>query len=233
MADIFLSTTQLLQEFASTHDSVLVFYSGGKDARATLDLCSRTFKKVVCVFMYLVPGLRTIEEQLDFARQKYKVEILQYPHWSTIACLKHGVYSPNHVSKDHLPNDYTLADIYNLARADTGIQLIANGNKKADSEFRRKNVNAFTRKDVLCPLRDWNKLEVLAYLALHKIPVPRTKSGKTESACGVDLSVPALCQLYDEAPDDFEKVAEWFPYIWAVVKRREFFGIGAAREAKK
>lgn len=222
MADIILETTRLLSEYASTHnEGVLVSYSGGKDALATLDLCTRTFKRVVCFFMYLVPGLSVVEEQLDFARKRWGVEILQYPHWSTIQCLKHGIYCP---FRDDLPADYTLSDIYNLARDDAGLRLIANGNKKADSEFRRKNAAAWQRADVLCPLREWNKLEVLAYLALHKIPVPKTKTGKTESAVGVDLSMPALCQLHDNNPADFRKVVEWFPYVESVIWRRHYFG---------
>ncbi len=56
MLDIFHSTTQLLAEYAKKHDSVLVSYSGGKDSLVTLDLCTRTFKRVTAFFMYFVPG---------------------------------------------------------------------------------------------------------------------------------------------------------------------------------
>lgn len=225
MADIFTSTTELLAEYSKAHDSVLVSYSGGKDSLVTLDLCTRAFKRVVCFFMYFVPGLTVEEEVLDVARKRYGVEVLYYPHWSVIAALKYGTYSAPHVSKDSLPNDYTLNDVYSLARQDAGIQLIACGIKKADSEFRRKNVAAFQRKDVLCPLRDWNKLEILSYLSLHKLPIPKSKSGKTESATGIDLSAPALCQLHDNHPDDFKKLLDWFPFADAAVARRDFFGI--------
>lgn len=225
MADIITSTTQMLQECAKVHDSVLVSYSGGKDSLVTLDLCSRTFKRVVCFFMYFVPGLTVEEEVLDVARKHYGVEILYYAHWAVIGALRAGVYAPTTETTDSLPKDYTLNDVYALARQDSGIQLIACGIKKADSEFRRKNMAAFLRKDVLCPLRDWNKLEILAYLSLHKLPVPKSKSGKVESATGVDLSAPALCQLHDNHPDDFQKLLRWFPFADAAVARRDFFGI--------
>ena len=225
MADIFLSTTQMLTEYARRYDGVLVSYSGGKDSLVTLDLCTRTFRRVVCFFMYFVPGLAVEEAVLDIGRKRYGVEVLYYPHWSVIAALKYGTYSAPHLSKDSLPGDYTLNDVYNLARADSGIQLIACGIKKADSEFRRKNMTAFQRKDVMCPLRDWNKLEILSYLAMHKIPVPKTSKGKTESATGVDLSAPALCKLHDEHPDDWRKLLAWFPYAEAAIARRHLFGV--------
>lgn len=222
MAEVFTSTTELLTEYARTHDSVLVSFSGGKDSLVVADLCSRVFKRMTFFYMFTIPGLRVIEEQLDYGRQRWKAEILFYPHWSMVAALRHGVYSPNHISKDELPREYTLNDVYNLARQDSGIQLIASGIKKSDSEFRRKNVAAFQRKNVLTPLRDWNKLEVLAYLALHKIPVPKS-SGR--SATGIDLSSPSLCWLHDNHPDDFKKLLELFPYAEAAIARRTFFGI--------
>jgi len=222
MAEVFTSTSQLLAEYASTHDSVLVSFSGGKDSLVVADLCSRQFKRMVFFFMYFVPGLRCCEEQLDYGRKKYGAEVLYYPHWSVVAALRAGVYCPTSDTTDQLPKDYTLSDIYSLARQDTGIKLIANGIKRSDSEFRRKNRAAFERKDVLCPLRDWNKLEVLAYLSLHKIPVPKS-SGR--GATGVDLSSPSLCWLHDTYPDDFEKLLQWFPYARAALARRKFFGV--------
>lgn len=209
---------------STLYDGVLVSFSGGKESLVTLDLCSRAFqgKRIVCFFMYFVPDLRCCEEQLDYGRKRYGVEILYYPHWSVVGALKYGVYSPNHISKDKIPNDYHLADIYSLARQDTGLKLVANGIKKADSEFRRKNTAAFQRKDVYCPLKNWNKLHVLAYLGHHKIPLPKS-SGR--SATGVDLSVPSLCWVHDNYPDDFEKILQWFPYATAAIARREFFGV--------
>lgn len=222
MADVINDTMKELEVMGTLYDGVLVSFSGGKESLVTLDLCSRTFKRVVCFFMYLVPNLRVCEEQLDYGRKRYGVEILQYPHWSTVAALRNGVYSPNHISKDWLPKDYCLSDVYALARQDSGLKLVANGIKKADSEFRRKNVAAFQRKDVFCPLKDFNKLHVTAYLGLHKIPLPKS-SGK--SATGVDLSVPSLCWLHDSYPDDFEKLLQWYPYADAAISRRAFFGI--------
>lgn len=78
MPSAFTETSRILQEQARKHPAVLVSFSGGKDSLAVLDLCCRAFNHVVAFYMYLVPGLRHIEERLEWAKAKYGIEILQY-----------------------------------------------------------------------------------------------------------------------------------------------------------
>lgn len=225
MTDIVNDTMKRLQDMASRYpEGVLVSYSGGKDSLAVMDMCVRTFKRVIGFWMYLVPGLSVEEEMLDQARKRWGVEILCYPAWYTIAALRTGIYSNNHISKDQLPKDYSLNDVYALARADAGLKLIAIGVKKSDNEFRRKNKNLFQRVDTFCPLEFWNKLDVLSYLAHHKIPIGNITDPKRQTG-GIDLSGPSLCRLAETHPDDFKKLLEWFPYAESAVIRKKLFGI--------
>lgn len=170
-----------------------------------------------------VEGLSCIEKQLQYARDKYKVEILQYPHWLLSKCVDDMVYCPSH-KFDFKIKKLTLKDIYNKVRQDTGIEYIITGAKKADSLWRRRfHANpGSTFDNVIHPVWDWNKFDIVAYLKVNKIQLPYISKGK---ASGIDLSTPSLLWLYDNHPDDFEKVADVFPYIMAVVKRREFYGI--------
>jgi len=64
-------TLKRLETAAAAHKRVLVAYSGGKDSIATLDLCVKTFgiENVECFFMYFIPGLRCVEDELDKARK--------------------------------------------------------------------------------------------------------------------------------------------------------------------
>jgi 3'-phosphoadenosine 5'-phosphosulfate sulfotransferase (PAPS reductase)/FAD synthetase len=101
--------------------------------------------------------------------------------------------------------------------------LIVTGAKEADSLWRRQKYFKFmTDENMHFPLRKWRKDDVLAYLDMHKIELPKApKSGST----GIDLSTVSLLWLYDHYKDDFEKIERWFPYVGAVVKRREWYGV--------
>jgi 3'-phosphoadenosine 5'-phosphosulfate sulfotransferase (PAPS reductase)/FAD synthetase len=223
---IFKNTEAEIQALARANPVTLVAFSGGKDSLVLLDLCSKAFQKVVCFFMYLVPNLAVAEKQLDYARDRYGVEILQYPHWATIKSLKNGVYCNVHPSWDAV-KEQTVNDVHEWVKADTGIPIIAHGAKKSDSLWRRRYMAARKNKKdgAYYPLADWNKYEVLAYLGLNNIPLPETSSGGKKAASGLGLMTECLLWLHDEHPEDFAKVLTWYPYAEAVVYRRDWYGI--------
>lgn len=221
MASALLETRKLLEKEAASSDKVLVSYSGGKDSLVILDLCLRHFKHVECFFMYLVPGLQCIEEVLDVARKRWGVTIHQYPHWLVAKVIANGAYCMNHISLDSLP-EWKLRDVYTLAVADTGIGRIATGAKKSDSLWRRRNMSTAKYAEVVYPIAEWSKLDVIGYLNTQGIPLPAS-SGR--SATGIDLSTPSLLWLHDTFPDDFRRLCETFPFAESVVWRRKWYGV--------
>lgn len=221
--NVFIKTGENLRLLALTHRACVISYSGGKDSLAVLDLCSKTFEKIICFYMYLVPGLECIEWQLDYARTRYGVSILQYPHWILMRNMHAGIYFPNHYKYDNLPL-LELKDIYKIVQQDTGINLIATGAKSGDSLWRKYNLHNADKKykNVIFPIVEWNKFDVLAYLKMHNIPIPDTSAG---NATGIDLTSVSLLWLHDTYPEDFKKLCNYFPYAEAVVWRRTFYGI--------
>ena len=205
-------------------ESVLVSYSGGKDSLCVLDMATRIFKKVVCFFMYFIPGLECCETQLEYARKRYGVSIIQYPHWSLAAALREALYSDPSYKLDRLPK-LSLYDIFSWVMQDTGIKKILAGNKNSDSVSRRYILKSWAQGDyadvLVNPIINWNKYDVLSYLRVHDIPVPPASSGNTT---GIGLSEVSLLWLHDTFPKDFAKLLRLFPYAEAVVKRREFYG---------
>jgi len=119
---VYNDTIFALNLLAEKNKEVIVFYSGGKDSLCVLDLCSKIFEKVVCVFMYFIPGLACAEKQLQYARDKYGVEIKQYPHWVFVRSLIH-VFCDNYYF-DFPLKEIKLKDVYRMAREDTGIKII-------------------------------------------------------------------------------------------------------------
>lgn len=215
-------TLEMLRQHSAEHDAVAVSYSAGKDSMAVMDLCVRSFKRVEAFYLYLVPGLECIDADLAEAEKRYGISIRQYPNPILRDALKGGTYCPNHFSTDQLPQ-WKLRDVYALVSLDTGAKLIANGAKRADSMQRRAYVG--TLKDILHPIAGWSQLDVLAYMKLRNLPIPRTQQRTLMS--GIDLTTPGLLWLFDNYPDDFKRVEQIFPYVGAVPARRKFYGVAA------
>lgn len=80
---------------------------------------------------------------------------------------------------------------------------------------------------MVCPLANWTRSQVLEYLHSRNIKVPEDMGGSKYTRSGCDLNTRSILWLYDTMPDDFEKLQAVFPYVGAVVARREFYGINA------
>lgn len=218
--NVFVKTIKHLEWLAEDYDSkILIAYSGGKDSLVVLDMCSKIFKHIICFYMYIVPGLSIIEQQMKYARDRYGVEIIQYPHWVLSLYFKRGIYCNPHHKYDNIP-DLTPNDIFALAREDTGFWLIATGQKRSDTLWRKRNLSSETI-GVINPLKDWNKFEVLAYCKLHNIPLPDAAKGNVS---GIDLSERTLLWLYDKHPEDFKKILKLFPFAEVPIYRRKYYG---------
>jgi 3'-phosphoadenosine 5'-phosphosulfate sulfotransferase (PAPS reductase)/FAD synthetase len=226
---VWETTLKTLRDKAKVSDSCLVAFSGGKDSLAVLDLCRRTFKRVVCFHMYFIPGLKCMEAAMEAAKERFEVEVLYYPHWILFKALRGGVFCNEGLHKESMP-DFSLHDIYLWAMKETGVPLLATGAKKADSLWRRRYfylARNWEKEGVFYPVKEWMKRDVLAYLSARKIPLPDSEAG---TATGLDLTTSSLLWLHDRHPDDFKKLCQWFPYAEAVVWRRRFYGIGEAKE---
>lgn len=218
--DVMQETTRIIQEAASKFDAVCVAYSDGKDSRVVLDLCKRHFRRVSLFFMYFIPGLPIMEQAIRDAERRIGLPIKQYPHWALAKCMRAGVYCDPSWRNETLP-DYKLTDVYALAMAESNTRIVATGAKAADSPWRRRFM-ASTQSYIIQPIGHWNKFDVLSYLKMRNIEVPVQTGGGT--ATGIDLDTKALLWLYDNSREDFEVIAKFFPYIYAVVWRRKFYG---------
>lgn len=229
MAKAAQVTLETLRKLRERHASALVAFSGGKDSWVILDLARRSFERVEAFFMYLIPpvwdgrGLEVVETQLDKARA-LGVRVHQLPHWGLIRTLAAGALCeppPNHARI--IPDAWTIRDVYDSARAMSGIELVLTGAKASDSLWRRRTLamGSMDHGEIAYPVKGWHKLDVLEYLRARHIELP-SSSGR--SATGVGLTEPSLLWLHREHPADFRKLCEWFPYAEAVVLRAQLFG---------
>jgi hypothetical protein len=180
--------------------------------------------------MEYVPGLSFIESQLSFAKARWGVPILRYPHPLFFADLKDGAYTLGH---PNLPQ-FSTDDITNLAMKQCGATLVLLGHKKADGLWRRHQM-AQQYKDarfahIKFPIRDWKKLDTLAYIRGAGIPVPEACDDTSQS---VNCSSKFVLWLYDNHPRDYQRFLEFFPFAAAIPARREHYGIAKSWRAKE
>ena len=200
---------------------MLVSFSGGKDSWICLDLAKRVANRVAAFTMELVPGLEIMESKLMAAEARYKLRIRRYPHWLRAKFQHFGVYCFAAPTVQMLD----INDIYAVARADAGIRYIVTGAKKGDSLWRRRTgVLKFAGPDLKAPIWDWSTRDVLAYLKMNGIERP---DGDGRNASGVDLSIESITYLHDHYHADYKKIEARFPFVGAIIKRRELYGVGA------
>lgn len=212
-----------MARLAERHSAALVAFSGGKDSLVCLDLAVKHFRRVVPFFLFLAPGLRCIAERMEPVRQRYGLEIMEYPHFLLFNLMANSIYCKKSIAGAMWMREFGLNEMYMAIIHDTGVRVIINGAKKSDSLWRRQKFFKFYAfQDAVYPLEDWRKNDVLAYLAMNNIPLPATSAG---GSTGIDLSTPSLLWLHDNYPDDFERMEAYFPYIGAVVKRRDWYGV--------
>ena len=230
--------TQLVMRGARERSAkTLLAFSGGKDSLVCLALCLRTFEETKPFFMYFIPGLTVVDEMIAKWEKILGVKIDQVPHWKVSRKLKDYIYrvppiklmEDGYIAVDpHAGDDidaWSLDEIYSLQVDKTGIPIIVTGAKKSDSMWRRRQMGTWGNQDrMIYPLRNWNKFDVLQFLKTNRLPLPES-SGR--NANGIDLATPIVLWLYDQHREDYNKIAEVFPLVEAVVWRRQFHGIGA------
>lgn len=205
---------------------LLVFLSGGKDSLVILDLAVAAGARVECVFMYMVKGLRCIEDPVDRAIERYPgVPLHKVPHWDLSRALAYGVMC---VAKDNV-RILRIGDIERMMRQRTGIDWVASGERSADSFTRTQyvgKVRGFNDKSRhVYPVWNWKTADVIAYLRARKIPLPPRYGEDSDSlhgTSGFSLAPNSLRWLHRRYPEDFARVEKVFPYVGAVIARDRY-----------
>lgn len=214
-------TLATLEKARQRSASCLVSFSGGKDSLATLDMAVRTFDHVEAFFMCFVPGIRSTEDVLEETCQRYGIKLHVVPHWFAYSALRAGEFCD---PAEGLP-EMELRDIYQRITAKAGIPIVLMGARRTEGVWRRKDMAKMDGwAEVFMPLAGWSKMDVLSYLSSRGITLPPAARGEGN---GVSLLPSNVLWLYDNHRDDYERLRRFFPYVEAIIRRRDFFGIGA------
>lgn len=231
------TSAEIRDTLAAENRTVLVAFSGGKDAIATELALQDAGIETVLAHLFYIPG-RTPGRTLDFVEQgltdledKLGKPIHRYPHPSFYRWLNNFVFQPPErcevIEAANLPTvDYAV--MWELIRKDLGLPAdtyVADGVRAADSIVRRASfvrhgvMKANSRK--VSPIADWLVGEVRARIAAAGIDLPVDYAPHMfgRSFDGIDLRF--LKPIHDHYPDDFQRILEWFPLADLALFRAE------------
>lgn len=210
-------------------DSVVLFHSlSGKDSIALLDLLHPKFKRIVCVYMYLVPNLGHITEYYRWAMGRYPgTEFVQVPHYGLYSYIKAGYMG---IEKNEKQKQWTLSEIADKVKERYGIEWSAYGFKQSDSLNRRLMLRSYAdgkeaiswKTKKFYPLSTYKNSDILRYIRENGLKEPETYGGRGQS-CGASIgSVEYLSYLKANYPDDLERIYSVFPQTRIVLIDKRF-----------
>lgn len=194
-----------------TNEAIL-FYSGGKDSLALLDLVAPQFDRLVCVFMYFVKDLEHINKFLKVLERYPNAELLQTPHFVLSTVYREGMYC----AADKTMPVMNIKKVRRRVQEQTGIDWVFMGMKQSDSLNRLLMLRGYREQAIsdasttAYPLSLWKKGEVLAYLKHKKLPMPIDYGIKTNSS-GLVFDAKVFDWLRTHYPQDLEKIYTKFP----------------------
>lgn len=219
----------------------LLAFSGGKDSLASFIALRPHFDEVIPYYLYRVPGLQFVEDQLAYYEKAMAVRIIRLPHEALPRWLNSSVYqSPgnfmvieacreNGLTEYPLPeHDYShiiewAAEIAGLAGKEI---MAAVGIRAADSPQRRltmmKHGPISRESRQYYPIWDWNKDRIVSAIAASGIKLSRDYELFGRSFDGLDYRF--LGPLKRHYPEDWKKLLTWFPLAGAEVFRYEQMG---------
>lgn len=212
-------SADIRRQLAEAGKPVLVAFSTGKDALACEAALREAGVETKLAYLYYIPGLQFVEETLAQQEDMLGKPIARYPHPSLWRWLNALVFQPPErcaiIEAAKMPNiDYDT--MWDLIRDDMGLPhdtLVADGVRAADSIVRRAS---FVRHGVLkpakrkvSPIADWVKAEVMDCLRRHRLTLPRDYEWFDRSFDGIDYRF--LEPISRHAPDDYQRILEWFP----------------------
>lgn len=221
---MFERAKEIIDIIARETDSVMLFHSlSGKDSIVLLDLLYPKFKRVVCVYMYIVKGLEHQMRYYDYAKKKYpNIEFVQVPHYAVYGYIKHGYMG---MKKNEKQRKWSLADITDKLREKYGIEWACFGFKQSDSLNRRLMLRSYKDgKEAICwtskkfyPLSTYYNKDCLTYIQANNLKSPESYGGYSQSAgCAID------CVAYQDFlrkyfPRDLERIYSVFPMARVVL----------------
>lgn len=229
----YTEAIQTIQHVRQQTGTAVLFYSaGGKDSIALLDMLATRFEKVICYYMYLIPGLDHIRPYIEWPARRYgNVEVRQIEHYQKDSMDKLGLFKdadpayslpPRHPDRKKVRS---VGDVEETVRRETGQHYVFSGMKGVDGYMKRMRLLLYRKrsgglfineKGMVYPLAQWTNGEVLQYIRKRNLIRPFVYvGGNVSQGFGIDLET--LLFLRDRYPADLQRTLNEFPYAQKLI----------------
>lgn len=200
-------------------DSVILFHSaGGKDSIVLCDILAKSFKKVVCCYMYMVKDLEHLNRQIKWTLKKYpNVTFIQMPHFAKSCYEKYGDLKLQKNEKQRILN---LENCIELARKATGIEWVCLGFKATDGLNRRVMLKTYEDGAIFrgghkfFPLASYTNKWCLKYIEENNLIKPIDYGmARGVSSEFVPNNTGCLLWVREHYPKDYEKTVKEYPVV--------------------
>lgn len=218
--------TDIIKSIAARTDRAILFHSAsGKDSIALLDLLTPHFREVVCVYMFVVKDLAHINRYIRYATTRYpNARFVQIPHFATYSYTKMGYMG---CKQDPKQRKWTMAQLTDVVREQTGIEWAFFGFKQSDSMNRRVMLRTYpdgatNEKSKKCyPLSPYKNRDILTYIESRGLITPERYGQAQSQGCNItDLDY--LLYLRENFPTDLRKVLAEYPNVERILFEHDY-----------
>jgi hypothetical protein len=223
-----LPSEEVIKKIASRTDEITLAFSCGKDSIAAWLAIRPHFKKIVPVYMFLIPELEFVEKSLQYYEDFFETHILRVAHPSLYRMLRHFVFqSPENMGVlcqwDIPVVDYQdVIESVQIDQSLTSDSYHATGVRAADSPIRGMIVRKYgainEKKKTFWPIWDWRKDRLVTVIKESRVKLPIDYKLFGRSFDGIDFRF--LVQIKKYFPDDYGRILDFFPLAEAEIKRR-------------
>jgi hypothetical protein len=213
-------------------DVCLCSFSMGKDSLATYLEVKPHFKRVIPFYLYSIPNLSFIEDNLKYYEDKLGEHIWRLPQPKFYNMLNTLMYQPPDEDRHALIKSWQLpkfthddvhVDVCELGGVDPETTFTALGLKYADSIQRRtslaRNGLISWNKKKFYPIAYYNKQDVIDKIKGAGWKLPTDYRYFSDSFDG--LQIKYVLPIREHFPNDWEKIKELFPLIELEILRYE------------
>lgn len=216
--EVLNNTLATIDHASKRSDTCILFWSAtGKDSIVLLDLLSSLFKKVVCVYLYIVKDLNIVEPFFLWAKSYSNVEIVQLPHPDRIRAKKYATFS----LKPMLSlKELKFKDYEDYLKKEYLTDVVVYGMKITDSFVRRGIFNKAAKSEIhidfgkFYPIVNWSNKDCLSYIQLHGLPNP-LKLGSKRASSGINFREETILHIKKHYPMDYQRLIKDYPLIGA------------------
>lgn len=214
------TSAEVRAEFAAKNEPMLLSFSCGKDSIASWLALQDAGIDVTPVYIYYIPGLKFVADQIAYFEDHFQTKIHQYPHPSLYRWLNALVFQAperiRQIEAARLPEpDYS--QLWQLIRKDLNMPdaWIADGVRAADSIMRRASFVRYgvaKQKDrKVSVIADWLKGEVYDRINGSGIELPIDYELFGRSFDGLDRRF--IGPIREHLPEDYALIKSWFPLV--------------------